>query len=72
MEPVALTGVVRRDVVEARLQELGLLGGSLEAGGQDGLAAAALAEDGDLLCDDSLGLHLRKAAQGRLPEGSQP
>ncbi len=60
MQSVALTGVVRGDIEQTRLQELRLLRGSVEGGDHDGLATAAFAEHCDVLFKRaSLDLHVR-------------
>lgn len=66
MQSVALTGVVRGDIEQIRLQELRLLRGSVEGGDHDSLATAALAEHGDVLLKHaSLNLHVRNVLRGR-------
>src|SRR4051812_5232320 len=64
-----LTRVVGRDMEQTRPQELRLLRRSVEGGDQDGLAAAAFAENCDLLLKHS---RLESHERNVLRSGSTP
>lgn len=57
MQPIALAGLVSDDMEQTVLEVLGLLLGSVERGNHDGLAAAALAKNGNVLLQRSLQFH---------------